>query len=131
MTSDMVNVLNRISELQKRFGLKREQLSGDAFKDSIKHKDNGSNNDNLSMVLPSETVSIINAKNNMLIKNIVGEDYNERLQNKNINILDSINKSDEADIFLNNKEMMINKAVKAYNNQNKSETNSNNVMEME
>lgn len=131
MTSDMVNVLNRISELQKRFGLKREQFSGDAFKDSIKHKDNGSNNDNLSMVLPSETVSMINAKNNMLIKNIVGEDYNERLQNKNINILDSINKSDEADIFLNNKEMMINKAVKAYNNQNKSETNSNNVMEME
>ncbi|MBN2435102.1 MAG: hypothetical protein JXK07_07530 [Spirochaetes bacterium] len=130
MTSDMVNVLNRISELQKRFGIKRQQVSDKVFRDNIT-KNNDSFNSDVTAVKTSGTVSKINAQNDVLIKNIIGEDYNSRFQNNNINFLDSTVEPDDAGIFLNNRDMIINKAVKAYKKQNSSETNSGNVMEME
>lgn len=129
MTSDMVNVLNRISELQKRFGIKRQQVSDKVFRDNIT-KNNDSFNSDAAAVKTSGTVSMINAQNDVLIKNIIGEDYNSRFQN-NINFLDSTVEPGDADVFLKNKDMIINKAVKAYKKQNSSETNSGNVMEME
>ncbi|MDA3900600.1 MAG: hypothetical protein PF637_08780 [Spirochaetes bacterium] len=109
MTPDMVNVMNRINELQKRFGLRRERQDLKPFKEYVTEQKINNQTDRSTMQPQPKTADI--ATEDTIIKNLM-------------NINPMLSEDVGQNSMLKERDIIMKEALKSYNQNRQSVTES-------